>query len=128
MGDLYKSSEQKKLHDLLPALCAIDPSLTGCTFRQAKLEWARGGNKSSGDRKGSKNAAHKKDPTKDPYDNTNKSGERVFPSPIGRWKNGGEWGCVGGVGKWIDFSDAKSFANKSGEDSDSLKTASLSED
>lgn len=123
MMDLYRRRENKKLHDLLPALCAIDPILTGCTFRQARLEWVRNTSSSDWNWNGSNSdgnhpASHGSNRNRYAYKEQEcvlpmtKEGERVFPSPIGRWKNGGEWGCVGGVGEWVDFSDA-SIAKRS---------------
>jgi hypothetical protein len=38
MMSVYKNASDKKLHDLVAGLCAIDPAYSGCSFRRAQLE------------------------------------------------------------------------------------------
>eukprot|EP00933_Yihiella_yeosuensis_P082407 TRINITY_DN96273_c0_g1_i1.p1 TRINITY_DN96273_c0_g1~~TRINITY_DN96273_c0_g1_i1.p1 ORF type:complete len:651 (+),score=82.83 TRINITY_DN96273_c0_g1_i1:69-1955(+) len=81
--DTYSRADGKKLHDLVAGLCAIDPAMSGCGFRKAKLDFIKAQNPKYFDKHGKLTG--------------------------GRWKNGGEWGCRYGVGKveyfWKDGSN-----------------------
>merc|ERR1712070_1120891 len=41
MMNVYKNASDKKLHDIVAGLCAIDPAYSGCSFRRVQVELLR---------------------------------------------------------------------------------------
>ena len=66
---IERVAEGKKLHDLVAALCALDPARSGCTFRRVRLAWV---------------------PTRPQQTSQRKDGALGGT----RHKGGGEWGCL----------------------------------